>query len=58
MNGIDWLQQAADFGGLESKPCRAIHNRNTKSMTDLIYIAVIALFFVAGQFYAHWCEKL
>jgi len=27
-------------------------------MTDLIYIAVIAFFFVAGQLYAHWCEKL
>jgi len=27
-------------------------------MTDLIYIAVIALFFVAGELYAHWCEKL
>jgi hypothetical protein len=29
-----------------------------KPMTDLIFIAVIALFFVAGQLYAHWCEKL
>jgi len=27
-------------------------------MTDIIYIAVIALFFVAGQLYAHWCQKL
>jgi cbb3-type cytochrome oxidase subunit 3 len=27
-------------------------------MIDLIFIAVIALFFVAGQLYAHWCEKL
>jgi hypothetical protein len=29
-----------------------------KPMTDLIFIAVIALFFVAGQLYARWCEKL
>jgi len=27
-------------------------------MLDLIFIAVIALFFVAGELYAHWCEKL
>jgi len=27
-------------------------------MIDFIFIAVIALFFVAGQLYAHWCEKL
>jgi hypothetical protein len=27
-------------------------------MNDLIFIAVIALFFVAGELYAHWCEKL
>jgi hypothetical protein len=27
-------------------------------MTDLIFIAVLALFFVAGELYAHWCEKL
>jgi len=27
-------------------------------MTDLIFIAVIALFFMAAQLYAHWCEKL
>ena len=29
-----------------------------KPMTDLIFIAVLALFFVAGELYAHWCEKL
>ena len=29
-----------------------------KPMTDLIFIAGIALIFVAGEFYAHWCEKL
>jgi hypothetical protein len=27
-------------------------------MNDLIFIAIIALFFVAGELYAHWCEKL
>jgi len=27
-------------------------------MTDLIYLAVIALFFVASGLYARWCEKL
>jgi K+-transporting ATPase KdpF subunit len=36
----------------------AIHNLKTKPMTDLIYVAVLALFFVVGQIYAHWCEKL
>jgi hypothetical protein len=30
----------------------------TKSMIDFIFIAVIALFFVAGGLYARWCEKL
>ena len=30
----------------------------SKPMNDLIYIAVMALFFVAGQLYARWCEKL
>jgi len=27
-------------------------------MTDFIFIAIIALFFVAGGLYARWCEKL
>jgi len=27
-------------------------------MSDFIYLAVIALFFAAGQLYAHWCETL
>jgi len=27
-------------------------------MIDFIFIAVIALFFVAGGLYARWCEKL
>jgi len=27
-------------------------------MNDLIFLAVIALFFVAGELYARWCEKL
>ena len=30
----------------------------SKFMTDLIFIAVMALIFVVGQLYAHWCEKL
>jgi hypothetical protein len=35
-----------------------IHNLKTKPMTDFIFVAVMALFFVAGELYAHWCEKL
>jgi len=27
-------------------------------MTDFIYLAVIALFFIASGLYARWCEKL
>jgi len=27
-------------------------------MNDFIFIAVIALFFAAGELYAHWCGKL
>jgi len=27
-------------------------------MNDLIFIAVITAFFVAGELYAHWCSKL
>jgi len=27
-------------------------------MSDLIYIAVIVLFFAAGELYAGWCGKL
>jgi len=27
-------------------------------MTDFIYLAVIALFFMAGGLYACWCEKM
>jgi len=27
-------------------------------MTDFIFITVVALFFVAGELYARWCEKL
>jgi hypothetical protein len=29
-----------------------------KLMTDLIFVAVMALIFVVGEVYAHWCEKL
>jgi hypothetical protein len=32
--------------------------KKTKSMTDLIYIAVVVLFFAASGRYAAWCEKL
>jgi hypothetical protein len=28
------------------------------TMNDFIYLAVIALFFVASGLYARWCEKL
>jgi hypothetical protein len=48
-----WLQWAeieariSHLRGLKAKP-----------MTNLIFIAVIALFFVAAQLYACWCEKL
>jgi len=27
-------------------------------MLDAIYLGVAVLFFVAGELYAHWCEKL
>ena len=37
---------------------RLARNWKTKPMIDFIFIAVIALFFVAGELYAHWCEKL
>ena len=30
----------------------------SKFMTDLIFVAVMALIFVVGEVYAHWCEKL
>jgi hypothetical protein len=30
----------------------------TEPMIDFIFIAIIALFFVAGGLYACWCEKL
>jgi hypothetical protein len=36
-------------------PGSAIH---TQPMIDYIFIAVIALFFVASGLYARWCEKL
>jgi hypothetical protein len=38
------------------RPLQAIGKANF--MTDLIYVAVMALFFVAGELYAKWCEKL
>jgi hypothetical protein len=39
-------------------PLKISKNLKAKLMTDLIYVAVIALFFVASGFYARWCEKL
>jgi hypothetical protein len=27
-------------------------------MTDIIYIGVVAAFFVVAELYARWCEKL
>ena len=41
-----------------TQPRSGVHNLKTKPMLDLIFIAVIALFFVAGGLYARWCEKL
>jgi hypothetical protein len=32
--------------------------KRMKSMTDLIYIAVVVLFCAASGRYAGWCEKL
>jgi hypothetical protein len=32
--------------------------KRMKSMTDLIYLAVVVLFFTASGRYADWCEKL
>jgi hypothetical protein len=31
---------------------------NCEIMLDVIYIGTAVLFFVAGEIYAHWCEKL
>jgi hypothetical protein len=31
---------------------------NYKIMLDVIYLGVAVLFFVAGELYARWCEKL
>ena len=39
-------------------PRSGVRNLKTKPMIDFIFIAVIAFFFVAGELYAHWCEKL
>jgi uncharacterized membrane protein (DUF485 family) len=33
-------------------------NQYEKSMTDLIYIGVIVLFFVVSGLYVRFCEKL
>jgi hypothetical protein len=44
--------------GPESEPGPARSQPKTKPMADIIYIAVMALIFVAGELYAHWCEKI
>jgi hypothetical protein len=50
--------EQAQFDSTGGRLARLARNRKTKRMIDLIFIAVLALFFVAGQLYAHWCEKL
>ena len=37
---------------------RRLQKLRTTLMTDFIYLAVIALFFVGGELYALWCGKL
>jgi hypothetical protein len=32
--------------------------RICKIMLDVIYLGTAVLFFVVGELYAHWCEKL
>jgi len=32
--------------------------RNEEAMADIIYLAVVVLFFAASGRYASWCEKL
>ena len=39
-------------GGLDGR------RHGNKVMIDLIYLATVAAFFVAAEFYAHWCGKL
>jgi len=50
--------EQAQFDSTGGRLARLARNRKTKRMIDLIFIAVLALFFVAGQLYVHWCEKL
>jgi len=49
-----WFVECA---AAETRAPRA-RNLKTKPMIDLIFIAVITLFFVASGLYACWCEKL
>jgi hypothetical protein len=44
--------------GCEPGEAGEIQHLKTILMTDLIYVAVVAVFFVAGKLYAQWCEKL
>jgi cbb3-type cytochrome oxidase subunit 3 len=39
---------------------RALHinDATLNLMIDIIFVAVLTLFFVAGELYALWCEKL
>ena len=41
-----------------TQPRSQIRNLKTRPMTDFIFIAIIAFFFVASGLYACWCEKL
>jgi hypothetical protein len=43
---------------ISSRRPRRSRSERLKPMTDFIYLAVVALFFVAAEIYAHWCEKL
>lgn len=45
---MDWEINAAD----------GLHHLKTKLMNDFIFIAVMALIFVAGELYAWWLQKL
>jgi hypothetical protein len=44
--------------GRSGNAAETVHRPKTKHMIDLIYIVVLAVFFLAGGIYARWCEKL
>jgi hypothetical protein len=56
MNEWDWPQLMSFSGRAETAGNSP--SKKTNLMTDLIFVAVMALFFVAGELYAWWCEKL